>query len=76
MAQGQNFTPLNDLLSKDHESRVQDYLEKMEGMSVEEIVGGTALLKLKNNPKKNVAVAEGGETDLPFGTPKQLAIVE
>jgi len=33
-----SFIPLRDLLQKGHEDRVKDYLEKMKGLSIDEIV--------------------------------------
>ena len=36
------FVPLRDLLQKNHDDRVQDYLEKMKGLNLEEIVNSTS----------------------------------
>ena len=35
-----SFIPLKDLLRKNHDDRVKDYMSKMAGMSIEEIVNG------------------------------------
>jgi hypothetical protein len=37
---GASFIPLKDLLRKNHDDRVKDYMEKMKDMSIEEIVNG------------------------------------
>ena len=40
-----SFVPLRDLLARNHEDRVQDYLEKMKGLNMDEIVNSKAALK-------------------------------
>ena len=35
-----NFIPLKNLLRKNHDDRVIDYMSKMKGMTIEEIVNG------------------------------------
>ena len=44
-----NFVPLKALLSKNLDDRIQDYLARMDGMTVDEIVNGGPLL---NSPRK------------------------
>ena len=51
---------MKDLLQKDHEDRVKDYLKKMDGMSIDEIVSA-----------KNT-----GKEDSPKGNSKQITIVD
>ena len=38
--QNVSFIPLKDLLRKNHDDRVKDYMDKMHGMTIEEIVNG------------------------------------
>ena len=38
-----NFTPLKDLLTKNHDDRVKDYLNKMEGLTMEEVIHSQSL---------------------------------
>lgn len=57
------YTPLKDLLTKNHDDRVRDYLSRMEGLSIDEVVRTQTF---KPNPKKKEE----------FGTQKQLQIVD
>ena len=43
------FVPLKDLLQKNHDDRVQGYLDQMKGLSIDEIIYNTKPL---NNSKK------------------------
>lgn len=69
-ARKNNFTPLKDLLTKNHDDRVKDYLARMEGLSLEEVVHSKSI---KANPiaaqKQPKRVSELDET---YGTAKQL----
>ncbi len=38
----QSYVPLKDLLTKNIDDRVKDYLHKMDGMSVDDIINGTS----------------------------------
>jgi hypothetical protein len=44
--------PLQALLTKNLDDRVQDYLDKMEGMTVDEIVSGKIMPKTPPNKFK------------------------
>lgn len=61
----QSYVPLKDLLTKNIDDRVQDYLQRMEGMTVDEIIRGTNLTtrKLKISEEK------------PMVTHKQMKIL-
>ena len=37
------FVPLKDLLQRNHDDRVKDYLDRMKGLSIDEIVNSAAL---------------------------------
>lgn len=62
-----NFTPLKELMNKNHEDRVQDYLKKMEGLSLSEIVQGSAF---KTAVTKKPPIIKLIEDDIT--TPKQV----
>jgi len=38
--QKSKFIPLKDLLTKNHDDRVKDYLNKMKGLTTEQVVDG------------------------------------
>lgn len=59
--------PLKDLLTKNLDDRIQDYLNKMEGLTVDEIVKGGSL---QHTPRKT------REDETIFGTAKQQQIVD
>jgi hypothetical protein len=59
------FTPLKDLLTKNHDDRVQEYLNKMEGLSIEEIVKSNSLTM-----SKDVQAKSKRDEENPFVTPK------
>lgn len=61
-----SFVPLRDLLTKNLDDRVQDYLTKMDGMTLDEIVNGIAL---PNTPPRRAREDVGA-------TAKQQLIVE
>lgn len=64
---------------KTHDDRVQDYLNKMDGLTMEEIVGSHAFrsaTKKAKQPPQTEVVPPSRENQEIFGTPKQLAIVE
>jgi hypothetical protein len=46
------FIPLGALLTKNHEDRVKDYLMKMEGLSLDDIVKSGALPQLASSNKR------------------------
>lgn len=48
------FTPLKDLLTKNHDDRVKDYLTKMEGLTMEEVVHSQSLKVTAPQPKKKL----------------------
>ena len=50
------FVPLKDLLQKNHEDRVREYLDKMKGLTIDEIVNTSILNKV------NSAAQEEGKT--------------
>ena len=39
------FIPLKDLLQKNHSDRVKDYLDKMKGLSIDDIVNNRVQIK-------------------------------
>ena len=39
----QPFVPLKDLLTRNHDDRVQEYLERMKGLSISEIINSSTL---------------------------------
>ena len=41
--------PLKDLISKNHDDRVKDYLDQMKGLSIEEIINNTATISAKKH---------------------------
>jgi len=57
------FIPLKDLLTKNHDDRVKDYLNKMKGLTTEEVVEGDAF-----NAASKTAQASKDEAE--FGTEK------
>lgn len=60
--------PLRDLLSKNLDDRIQDYLQKMDGMSVDEIVRGSGGA-LSNTPKRQKPrEVRDDESNQLFGT--------
>ena len=79
------FVPLADLLQRKHDDRVSEYLEKMKGLSIDEIVNTQILSKTKDQtPEKNSTLnpmspqPRGNNVSLmTMGvTPKQASIVE
>lgn len=72
-----NFVPLKDLLSKNLDDRIQDYLAKMDGMSVDEIVRGSGgALQTSAMPKQKAREVRDDESNQLFGTSRQQSIVE
>ena len=43
------FVPLRDLLQKNHDDRVNDYLEKMKGLNIDEIVNNNNAGRTERN---------------------------
>ena len=41
--------PLKDLISKNHDDRVKDYLDQMAGLSIEDIINNSATISAKKN---------------------------
>ena len=62
-----SFIPLKDLLQKNHDDRVKDYLKKMKGLSIDEIVNSGSLLQQQNQNRDEESVN---------GNAKQRGIVE
>ena len=58
-----SFIPLKDLLRKNHDDRVIDYMSKMKGMTIEEIVNGKQ------------AFEEGSSSRVGDQTPRQKQIL-
>lgn len=73
MKKKQAFIPLGQLLTKNHEDRVKDYLIKMEGLPLDEIVKCGVLPQPGQQSKRK----ETNELDIqPYGTNKQLQIID
>ena len=61
------FVPLRDLLQKNHDDRVQDYLEKMKGMALDDIVNSTSAAKTARPSKlPSVQMNEGNHSPSPY----------
>lgn len=45
------FTPLKDLLLKNHDDRVQDYINKMEGLTLKEVIESNTFKNEIKSPK-------------------------
>ena len=43
------FVPLKELISKNHDDRVRDYLDQMKGLSIDEIINNTATISAKKH---------------------------
>ena len=61
--QKSKFIPLKDLLTKNHDDRVKDYLNKMKGLKTEQVVDGGAFATV---PSKTFQAKDEPE----FGTEK------
>lgn len=84
------FVPLKDLLQRNHDDRVREYLDKMKGLSIDDIVNTSILNKAPETPNKsNHGDAMFGGVTSPQGvrsnptshlsmgvTPKQVSIIE
>ena len=71
----QPFVPLRDLLKKGHADRVQDYLDKMNGMTIDEIENGTVGPgKAEATSEKKMQASMRGST--MGATPRQVQIVD
>ena len=71
----QPFVPLRDLLKKGHADRVQDYLDKMNGMTIDEIENGTVGPgKAEATTEKKMKESMRGST--MGATPRQVQIVD
>ena len=66
-----DFVPLKALLSKNLDDRIQDYLTRMDGMTVDEIVSGGPVL---NSPRKRNQDEEDQSSS--GATVKQQKIIE
>ena len=62
-----SFTPLKDLLTKNHDDRVKDYLSRMEGLTMEEVVHSQSI---KANPVQKSPVPRKSGLDESYGNAK------
>lgn len=57
------FIPLKDLLQKNHSDRVKDYLDKMKGLSIDDIVNNRVQIKTTEESPQKAMKSGGGSVD-------------
>ena len=59
--------PLKDLISKNHDDRVRDYLDQMKGLSIDDIINNTTTVSAKKHRGAETVHGESGH-----GSPKMI----
>ena len=72
------FVPLKDLLKKGHAERVQDYLTKMQEMTLDEVENGSMMMKHDQPSAMKNELRESQRGSTMMGTPRhrQVQIVD
>ena len=64
------FVPLKELISKNHDDRVRDYLEQMKGLSIDDIINNTATISAKKHRSTEQSSPAGGASG--HASPKMI----
>ena len=67
---GPSFVPLKDLLSKNHDDRVKDYLDQMKGLSIDDIINNSTVISVKKG--RAAETAGGGDVSVSNRSPAHI----